>query len=309
MIIKTITTTIIFFVTLFAVKVNGQIKSEFLEYANYRVVYQMSQQTTNNKEAYILVDTMALDIGDNWSMFYDLFRKQRDSLDGVYRYEKLPKGWRRFGGGEEGLQAQLEAKREPISIMHDRKSGEPYQIFKNRPKEEITTIDDGPLEMPDTYTKFRIVENIPPQSWSIEMDTMTVFNYLCQKATTTFRGRDYIAWFATDLTISEGPWKLYGLPGLILKAYDKEHVFQFEIIGIETLQDKPIEFLLSKMGINYGKYVPFKTKYIGGNLNQWHQYRRERFRHIQTGFLDGEDINYFRSVNPIKYLELEINLK
>lgn len=53
------------------------------------------------------------------------------------------------------------------------------------------------------------------------------------KATCTFRGREYTAWFCVDIPISNGPWKFGGLPGLILKVYDKDHLFVFESIEIE----------------------------------------------------------------------------
>ncbi|RQE01044.1 GLPGLI family protein, partial [Prevotella intermedia] len=40
----------------------------------------------------------------------------------------------------------------------------------------------------------------------------------CKKATTNFRGRYWEVWYTEDIPISQGPWKLCGLPGMILKA-------------------------------------------------------------------------------------------
>lgn len=52
-------------------------------------------------------------------------------------------------------------------------------------------------------------------NWKIEDKTKKINGYICQLATTSFRGRDYEAWFTNDLP-QGGPWKYDGLPGLIL---------------------------------------------------------------------------------------------
>jgi len=64
-------------------------------------------------------------------------------------------------------------------------------------------------------------------NWTIENETKSVGNFLCSKATTTFRGRDYIAWFSYEIPLPFGPWKFSGLPGLILEVYDKEMALHF----------------------------------------------------------------------------------
>ncbi|MDI9312512.1 MAG: GLPGLI family protein [Limnohabitans sp.] len=64
-------------------------------------------------------------------------------------------------------------------------------------------------------------------NWQIESDNKTIGTYKCQKAITTFSGRKYTAWFSIDLPYQNGPWKLWGLPGLILEAYDEKREVQF----------------------------------------------------------------------------------
>ena len=82
---------------------------------------------------------------------------------------------------------------------------------------------------------YRFTETIRPQAWQITADTATVLGYLCQKATTTFRGRSYEAWFSPEIPINDGPWKFFGLPGLILKITDTENIFSFVCVGLENL--------------------------------------------------------------------------
>ena len=45
-----------------------------------------------------------------------------------------------------------------------------------------------------------------------------------------------------DIPVSDGPWKLGGLPGLILEAYDKGHQYTFTAVGLERVAEEPIIF-------------------------------------------------------------------
>lgn len=45
-----------------------------------------------------------------------------------------------------------------------------------------------------------------------------------------FRGRTWTAWYAEQIPIDAGPWKLHGLPGLILKSTDNSATHDFEAI-------------------------------------------------------------------------------
>lgn len=83
-------------------------------------------------------------------------------------------------------------------------------------------------------------ENIKPQNWALVEDSIEIMNYVCYKAETFFRGRGYTAWYAKDIPVNDGPWKIYGLPGLILKLEDYEGVFSFEAYKLQSEIDKKI---------------------------------------------------------------------
>ena len=82
---------------------------------------------------------------------------------------------------------------------------------------------------------YLIEDVLPVINWKISDDTASFEGLLCQKATTHFKVGIYTAWFSPDMPFHAGPWKLNGLPGIILDAYDakKEVVFQFD--GIEKV--------------------------------------------------------------------------
>ncbi len=75
----------------------------------------------------------------------------------------------------------------------------------------------------DSYT---YQEKTPQINWVLSDSTKEICGYLCHQATATFRGRNWVAWYC-DIPKNVGPWKLNGLPGLILAAQteDKEHDF------------------------------------------------------------------------------------
>lgn len=87
-------------------------------------------------------------------------------------------------------------------------------------------------------------------NWNLLDETKKINNFTCQKATGKFRGRTYTAWFTSEIPLSYGPWKLNGLPGLILEVYDEDGLFYAVADKIEL---KPVE-------INNNQY--FSNKYI-----------------------------------------------
>ncbi|WP_316798219.1 GLPGLI family protein [Pedobacter frigidisoli] len=72
--------------------------------------------------------------------------------------------------------------------------------------------------------------------WKILKDTMTLSGIPCQKATADFKGRKWIAWYATEIPFQSGPWKLNGLPGLIIEACDEKREVKFEFAGLENVK-------------------------------------------------------------------------
>lgn len=82
---------------------------------------------------------------------------------------------------------------------------------------------------------------IPKLKWNIGTEKKNILDITCAKATTSYSGRDYIAWFTNEISISDGPYKFTGLPGLIMGIYDTKNHYKHIAVWI-NYQNKNIIF-------------------------------------------------------------------
>ena len=78
------------------------------------------------------------------------------------------------------------------------------------------------------------MEAFGEQNWVITDSTAYVLGYECIMAETDYHGRHWSVWFSPEIPINDGPWKLCGLPGLILLADADNGKYIFEATGIEN---------------------------------------------------------------------------
>lgn len=69
-------------------------------------------------------------------------------------------------------------------------------------------------------------------NWQLCDSAKTIQGFESYKATCSYHGREWEVWFSPDLPFSDGPWVFCGLPGLILEAQDKDHLFSFRLTGL-----------------------------------------------------------------------------
>lgn len=94
-----------------------------------------------------------------------------------------------------------------------------YSIYTSRKEKEVTEI----VRSLDEKKYYSIVEEYPVIDWKITSETKEINTFGCIKATCTFKGRNYTAWFTPEIVTNFGPLKMHGLPGLILELSDSKN--------------------------------------------------------------------------------------
>lgn len=113
-------------------------------------------------------------------------------------------------------------------------NGEFMTIYKNYPAGRLTHTEKICQDW------FSYDEDMTDMDWTLTDSTSTVLGYKCRSAQCLFRGRVWSVFYAEDIPLPDGPWKLRGLPGLILKASDENGHYTFECIGINSKANRPI---------------------------------------------------------------------
>lgn len=108
-------------------------------------------------------------------------------------------------------------------------------VLKNQLKREMLSFKQIGVN------KYYSSENIKIK-WVLSGDTIysKKHNRTLNIATTSYGGRNYTAWFAPDIPISDGPYKFSGLPGLIFAVKDDDGYYSFSLEKILTNQNKVV---------------------------------------------------------------------
>ncbi|MDB5087044.1 MAG: hypothetical protein JWR09_1038 [Mucilaginibacter sp.] len=187
--------------------------------ARVLIHYKFMQIRDTTDRAHPYTENMALFVGKNASAY--------KSYDGIAANERFRKAW--------AVAAASSPDGQPRINRSGAGSRTQYYQYPNAKK--FLTKDNLAMN------EYLIEGPMPAISWQISTDTASFGGLHCQKATGHFKGRDYIAWFCPDLPLPAGPWKLNGLPGVIVDAHDTRNEVNFQFDGVEKVvfaEVKPI---------------------------------------------------------------------
>ena len=107
-----------------------------------------------------------------------------------------------------------------------------YYVVDNLTK-ELYIIEDFYTEL------YKINDTYFQHKWEIDYKKQKEINGLtCHYAEMVFRGHKWEAWFTTEIPLPYGPWKLHGLPGLILETKNESNRYHFVATKISTMKEK-----------------------------------------------------------------------
>lgn len=145
-------------------------------------------------------------------------------------------------------------------------TGEFMTIYKNYPAGRLTHTEKICQDW------FSYEEDMPQFDWELTDSAATVLGYECQSARCRFRGREWTVFYTEDIPLMDGPWKLHGLPGLIMKASDADGHYKFECIGIKSNADRPITIYK----------VPFNKTDRNGYYDAKHRYEINPYAYYEA---------------------------
>ncbi len=105
-----------------------------------------------------------------------------------------------------------------------------------------------------------VKEDLHFLEWEITNERKMIGSFETVKASTEFRGRNFTVWFSPELGNSVGPWKLNGLPGTILEAYDQAREIVFTMHKI-NYQPMPLTFEITGEIVDLEEYYQKEIDY------------------------------------------------
>lgn len=181
----------------------------------FQAYYQFTGVTNLQQPERKSMVTWTLQIDSSGSSFFDPIKREADSIYAL----------------------DVQAGMDPVQLLanaYKYRRGTGFQCYTNTSIGKMLVYDNLSV-----YYKYE--EKLPLQEWQLHADNMTILGQLAYKATTTFRGRAFTAWYCPDIPFTAGPWKFGGLPGLILFIRDEQGHYEFKCIGMETVNGRLIK--------------------------------------------------------------------
>lgn len=86
-----------------------------------------------------------------------------------------------------------------------------------------------------------IKDSLQQIDWKILNDsTRTIGGFQCTKAEGKLGGWEVDAWFTMDVPVPCGPWRFWGLPGLIVNVASKDGDIDIQMTSLKQTEQRPV---------------------------------------------------------------------
>ncbi|NIK73115.1 GLPGLI family protein [Thermonema lapsum] len=197
------------------VSMNGLYAQSFL-----RAAYRVTGQLDSLNQATALVDTLWLIASAKEAFYFHPAAIKQDSVDFHFSNMTIGEYYARYGqGGAMEIKAHAFYRVNILNRERVHQRTDDMQIYADD-HEKTTYINDK-------------------WQWHFLDETTTLAGFRCHKAQAEWMGRKWTVYYTRDIPLPFGPWKLQGLPGLVVWAESSGSApYRFELIGVEKIVDE-----------------------------------------------------------------------
>lgn len=252
------------------------VSKKIKDYAQRRFFYKVVFVEDTLKREKKTEAQCVLEIGQHGSSFKDLYQLALDSLNDAVTRRKGSM-MELFTEGA-GLVKKIKWR---IVLLKG------YPEGADRHQQEVPLTGRYEYECPS-----------PSFDWQIGEETKEIMEYTCRKATCHHSGRDYTAWYAEDIALSDGPYIFRGLPGLIVAIASDDGEYAFELNGMQGEITFPSPIFLYDKKVQ--KYSREEVRKIIRNISE--NYSETIINQGRFRLKNPEDIQRIRNLpyNPLE---------
>ncbi len=153
----------------------------------------------------------------------------------------------------------------PVTIFGDK---EGFPIYKYHAARKIIS----KIDCRQSRSHCIVSDTFGAIDWVLHPDRKRFGIYECRRATGVFRGREYEVWYAVDIPIPSGPFKLGGLPGLILEARSLDGQVKFLFSRLEIGKNIAGTIRLpsgKEMNMTYAEFIRGEREFNKNFVKEW----------------------------------------
>lgn len=221
-------------------------KRQILDKANLDIFYQIKFLMDSTKVDDVEEGQTVLRVSDRYALFTDYYRVLHDSINDLCAESR--KNAQKYKVTWDSLSTKRCYLLQFLSVIDLEKS--------------VATVQW------DVLRKYQYEQPVPDFKWKLAAGDTLILDKFCKKATCSYAGRNYVAWYTEGVNLPYGPYIFGGLPGLIMYLHDTKYNWVFTCNGIEKATKLRDMYLYKDK--RYQKTT--REKALSACKNEWEDY-------------------------------------